>query len=104
MDAKVTKVTGNEWLEGATKTHTLKNTGRIQRKAPHDLNRKTSKLPAVEVPHGGASYNPSVKDHQVCISPSYCLSYRIPLPVKHFILKLIVRHPLISMAEGERLR
>ena len=65
MDAKVTKVTGNEWLEGATKTHTLKNTGKIQRKAPHDLNRKTSKLPAVEVPHAGASYNPSVKDHQV---------------------------------------
>jgi hypothetical protein len=43
----------------------LKNTGKVQRKLPSDLNQKMSMLPAVEVPHAGASYNPSFKDHQV---------------------------------------
>ena len=66
VDGKVTKVTSNEWLENQTKTHTLKNTGKIQRKLPADLNQRMSKLPSVEVPHAGASYNPSLKDHQVC--------------------------------------
>ena len=64
-DKVVTKVKANEWLESQTKTHTLKNTGKVQRKLPSDLNQKMSMLPAVEVPHAGASYNPSFKDHQV---------------------------------------
>ena len=68
-DAVVKKVTSNEWLEAETKRHNLKNSGKIQRKLPEDHFRVTSKLPAVEVPHAGASYNPTLKDHQVGFLP-----------------------------------
>merc|ERR1712018_634568 len=36
----------------------------LQRKAPEDLHENPSDLKAVEVPHSGSSYNPSLKDHQ----------------------------------------
>merc|ERR1739844_206708 len=42
----------------------LKNTRNLQRKAPEDLLELRSDLKAVEVPHSGSSYNPSLKDHQ----------------------------------------
>jgi Nop53 (60S ribosomal biogenesis) len=75
-DELVKKVTSDEWLEDETKRHNLKSNRKTQRKLPEDHHRITSKLPAVEVPHGGASYNPSLKDHQVDYSPSlFCLSF-----------------------------
>ncbi len=58
------EVTTNEWLKEKTKTHNLKNTGRLKRTLPGDFHEKTSDLEAVETPHSGASYNPSYKDHQ----------------------------------------
>jgi len=65
MDNKEAKeVTGNDWLDMNTKIHTLKNTRNLQRRAPEDLLENPSDLKAVEVPHAGSSYNPSLKDHQ----------------------------------------
>merc|ERR1711997_789299 len=58
------KVNENDWLDLNTKNHTLKNTRNLQRKAPEDLLETPSDLKAVEVPHSGSSYNPSLKDHQ----------------------------------------
>jgi len=58
------EIAGNEWLDMNTKIHTLNNTGNLQRKAPEDLLENPSDLKAVEVPHAGSSYNPSLKDHQ----------------------------------------
>merc|ERR1712083_9792 len=58
------KVNENDWLDLNTKNHTLKNTRNLQRKAPEDLLENPSDLKAVEVPHSGSSYNPSLKDHQ----------------------------------------
>merc|ERR1711997_754369 len=58
------KVNENDWLDLNTKNHTLKNTRNLQRKAPEDLLELRSDLKAVEVPHSGSSYNPSLKDHQ----------------------------------------
>merc|ERR1712223_1693837 len=58
------KVNENGWLDLNTKNHTLKNTRNLQRKAPEDLLENPSDLKAVEVPHSGSSYNPSLKDHQ----------------------------------------
>ncbi len=62
--ADSTQVQEDEWLEVNTKLHTLKNTGKLSRKAPKDLHDKPSDLKAVETPHAGLSYNPSLKDHQ----------------------------------------
>ena len=45
--------------------HNLKSTGSLVRKLPSDFRRELSKLNKVEVPHPGASYNPSYSDHQV---------------------------------------
>jgi nucleolar protein 53 len=65
-------VNGNEWLEASTKAHTLINLGNVNavKKPPKDLKDKTSKLAAVEPPHPGSSYNPSLKDHNVRITIS----------------------------------
>ena len=36
----------------------------MKRKIPHDFYDKSSELKSVELPHGGTSYNPSLKEHQ----------------------------------------
>lgn len=61
------QVNDNEWLEASTKAHMLINLGNVTavKKPPKDLRDKTSKLAAVEPPHPGSSYNPSLKDHNV---------------------------------------
>lgn len=66
-DVVVKKVMSDDWLDDETKRHTLKNNRKLQRKLPEGHHNITSALPAVEVPHAGASYNPSLKDHQVNI-------------------------------------
>ena len=48
----------NEWLEQQTKDHTFNNTRRMKRKPPTGFYVKDSALSAVEIPHGGTSYNP----------------------------------------------
>jgi len=56
----------DEWVAPETKVHTKKNSGKLVPKA--SLARSTDSsgtlLPAVELPHAGASYNPSLGDHQ----------------------------------------
>ena len=55
-------IDNNEWLE--TNTKLLNKTGNMSRSLPVDFHEKSSKLNAVEIPHAGLSYNPSLKDHQ----------------------------------------
>ena len=57
-------IAGNEWLEETTKLVNLRGTRSHRPKLPSDLLRPTSELKSVEEPHGGESYNPSLKDHQ----------------------------------------
>ena len=54
----VTGVLDSEWVDQSIKRHNIKQ--RVTRSNAH----KTSELPAIEVPHGGFSYNPSFRDHQ----------------------------------------
>lgn len=63
-DAEMKKVQNDDWLQHETINHTLKNTRQNARKVPQDLLDKTSDLKAVEEPHAGLSYNPSLQDHQ----------------------------------------
>ena len=39
------------------------NTEQCDKKPPKTLKQSTSVLPAIEVPHPGTSYNPTLKDH-----------------------------------------
>ncbi|KYN33330.1 hypothetical protein ALC56_12041 [Trachymyrmex septentrionalis] len=52
-----------EWMSPNSIRHTLKHLGIKKRKLPL-LCKKSSVLPAVEIPHPGTSYNPSYNDHQ----------------------------------------
>lgn len=54
----------NQWLENQTVRQNLNNSGQMKRAPPKDFYLKESTLPAVDTPHGGASYNPSYKEHQ----------------------------------------
>ena len=58
-------IESDEWIEGNMRLHNLKSTGSLVRKLPDDYRRELSRLNKVEVPHPGASYNPSYSDHQV---------------------------------------
>lgn len=53
-----------EWMSTDSIRHTMKHLGVQKRKVPSSLHKKTSILPAIEVPHPGMSYNPSYSDHQ----------------------------------------
>ena len=57
-EANDQEIDKNEWLEQQTKDHNLNNTRQMKRKPPTDLYAKESSLSAVELPHGGTSYNP----------------------------------------------
>merc|ERR1719322_294167 len=54
----------NQWLEDQTIRQNLNNSGQMKRTPPTDFYLRESTLPAVDKPHGGASYNPSYKEHQ----------------------------------------
>ena len=51
-------IDNNQWLEQQTKDHNLNNTRKMKRKPPTGFYVKETSLVAVEVPHGGTSYNP----------------------------------------------
>ncbi|XP_014483938.1 PREDICTED: uncharacterized protein CG1785 [Dinoponera quadriceps] len=53
-----------EWMSTDSIRHTVKHMGVQKRKLPSSLHKKTSILPAVEIPHPGTSYNPLHTDHQ----------------------------------------
>lgn len=56
-----------EWLSDTTKKHNLPSRNLpVQNvtKCTKSLRTRTSALPAVELPHPGMSYNPSLEDHQ----------------------------------------
>ena len=57
-------IDNDEWLETNTKLQNKNKTGNMSRRLPVDFHEKSSKLNAVEIPHAGMSYNPSLKDHQ----------------------------------------
>jgi len=52
-----------EWMSSDSVRHTIQHLGIKKRKLPL-LCKKSSILPAVEIPHPGTSYNPSYNDHQ----------------------------------------
>lgn len=54
----------NQWFTEELVGHTLKNTAREMVKTPVVVHEKRSQLKAMEIPHPGTSYNPSLKDHQ----------------------------------------
>merc|ERR1711962_615281 len=59
------KLPSKEWVEQEALIHTLKGKSKHTPKASAKRNFSTgSLLPAVEVPHAGASYNPSAEEHQ----------------------------------------
>ena len=59
------KLPSKEWVEKEALIHTLKGKSKHTPKASAKRNFSTgSLLPAVEVPHAGASYNPSAEEHQ----------------------------------------
>lgn len=60
---------GAEWMSEETVRHNLIGLGKFKVRAPKTFMKttktiNTSTLPATEVPHPGASYNPSLTDHQ----------------------------------------
>lgn len=63
-EANHKEIDNNEWLEQQTKDHNLNNTRQMKKKPPTDFYLKETSLSAVEIPHGGTSYNPSYKEHQ----------------------------------------
>lgn len=56
--------TVKEWMSSDGIRHTIKHLGVQKRKIPLSLHKKSSVLPAVEIPHPGISYNPSYEAHQ----------------------------------------
>lgn len=56
----------DDWLATETKVHTMKNSGKlVPRATKARASDSTGTLcPAVEIPHAGQSYNPSLGDHQ----------------------------------------
>jgi len=60
------EVEKDEWVAEETKVHTMKNSGKlVPRAAEARASDTTGTLcPAVEIPHAGQSYNPSLGDHQ----------------------------------------
>merc|ERR1711962_241473 len=59
------KLPSKEWVEKEALIHTLKGKSKHTPKASAKRDFSTgSLLPAVEVPHAGASYNPSAEEHQ----------------------------------------
>lgn len=54
----------NQWFTEELVGHTLKNTAQEMVKTPIVVHEKRSQLKAMEIPHPGTSYNPSLKDHQ----------------------------------------
>ena len=73
-------IESDDWIDGNMRLHNLKSTRSLVRKLPDDYGRELSRLNKVEVPHPGASYNPSYSDHQVknevLLSPSSILISR----------------------------
>ena len=51
-------------LSDEVKTYTMEKTGSRVYSRPKSMFNKTSTLPAVEAPHPGTSYNPTLDDHQ----------------------------------------
>nr|ACO15693.1 CG1785 [Caligus clemensi] len=60
-EQKSSAILNNEWIGKDSKKQYLGN--KIV-KAPKTVNDRTSELPAVELPLGGSSYNPSLSDHK----------------------------------------
>ena len=55
-------------MSDAAKVHNLKKeNGKWLREKPSDYHKKTTTLAPVDVPHPGASYNPSFADHQALL-------------------------------------
>lgn len=65
-EGKKQEVEKDEWVEEETKLHTMKNSGKLVPRASKERfkDKTGTLLPAVEIPHAGASYNPSLGDHQ----------------------------------------
>merc|ERR1719427_1143786 len=62
------KLPSPEWIKPEAITHAAKGTGKFIPNSAKDRNFSTgTKIPAVEVPDAGASYNPNIEDHQTLL-------------------------------------
>ena len=54
-------------LSEQVKIYTMEKTGKRVYHRPQSMFSKTTGLPAIEYPHPGTSYNPTIEDHQALI-------------------------------------
>jgi len=84
-------------VDDITKYH-LQQTKKLVRPLPERMRLKPSKLPAVQVPHPGASYNPAVEDHQALLQKAHKKEL-----LKDEETKYIQRNLTPKLKEGETL-
>lgn len=58
-------------LSDEVKKYTMEKTGSRVYSRPKSMFNKTSILPAVEAPHSGTSYNPTLDDHQALLQKAF---------------------------------
>lgn len=68
ITAPLLRNANEQWLTNNTITHNLRGVGIPVQNPKKAYRKKTSILPAVELPHPGMSYNPSFQDHQDLLS------------------------------------
>lgn len=88
-----------DWLSEDTVRHTLTNTGNVYVKPPKSLKQKTSFIPAVEPPHPGMSYNPSIKDHKSLLELVSTSEFEMVKSEKH--LKRVTTDMFSKVEQGE---
>lgn len=54
----------DEWISEDVAIHTMRNTRKLTVRAPQQIRIKPKKMKAIEIPHPGISYNPTLTDHQ----------------------------------------
>lgn len=54
----------DNWIPEDVAIHTMRNTRKLTVRAPQQIRIKPKKMKAIEVPHPGISYNPTLEDHQ----------------------------------------
>lgn len=54
----------DEWIAEDVAVHTMRNTRKLTVRAPQQIRVKPKKMKAIEIPHPGISYNPTLEDHQ----------------------------------------
>lgn len=67
IDINPVNVDDSQWLTTDTVRHNRQGLGKLRKTIPKSLHKKATIFEAVEAPHPGMSYNPSLKDHQALL-------------------------------------